>query len=151
MLEKECFYTLCDELGILVWQEFPLSSSGPENWPPEDPRAIAEMRDITAGYIARRQHHPALLLWCGGNELQGGLDGSKKGCGKPVDYTHPMIGMMREKVQRLDPTRRFLPTSSSGPRFTAEEENFGKGLHHDVHGPWNAAGSLEQAFAYWDT
>ena len=48
VLEKEPFYALCDELGIMVWQEFPLSSSGPENWPPEDPRAIAEMREITA-------------------------------------------------------------------------------------------------------
>jgi len=150
VLEKECFYALCDELGIMVWQEFPLSSSGPDNWPPEDEDAIADMKEIVASYIARRQHHPALLLWCGGNELQGSNDGSKQGCGKPVDYSHPMIGMMRESVQRLDPTRRFLPTSSSGPCFTAEAENFGKGIHHDVHGPWDFKGSLEKAYEYWD-
>ena len=91
-LEKECFYRICDELGLLVWQEFPLSSSGVDNWPPEDERSIAEMADIAASYIERRQHHASLLLWCGGNELQGGLDGSKAGVGKPVDASHPLIG-----------------------------------------------------------
>jgi len=150
VLETETFYALCDELGIMVWQEFSLSSSGSDNWPPEDPQAIVEMRDITTSYITRRQHHPSLLLWCGGNELQGSADGSKRGCGKPVDYTHPMIGMMAENVRQLDPTRRFLPTSSSGPTFIAKAEEFGKGIHHDVHGPWNISGPVEEAFSYWD-
>ena len=150
VLEKEIFYDLCDELGILIWQEFPLSSSGIENWPPEEPVAIGEMDDIARSYISRRQHHASLLLWCGGNELQGSLDGGKSGGGKPVDVTHPMIAIMAQAVKQLDPTRRFLPTSSSGPRFMAVEKDFGKGLHHDVHGPWNHAGDLESWKRYWD-
>jgi len=150
VLEKECFYQICDELGIMVWQEFPLSSSGIDNWPPEEPQAIAAMEEIATSYVRRRQHHPSLIIWCGGNELQGALDGGKQGIGKPVDCEHPMMAVQEEVVQALDPTRRFLPTSSSGPRFGAAAEDFGKGLHHDVHGPWNHAGSLEGWYAYWD-
>ena len=150
VLERECFYRICDELGIMVWQEFPLSSSGIDNWPPEEPQAIAEMEEIAASYIRRRQDHPSLIIWCGGNELQGALDGGKQGIGKPVDCDHPMISAQEKLVRELDPTRRFLPTSSSGPRFGAAEEDFGKGLHHDVHGPWNHAGPLESWYAYWD-
>lgn len=149
ILERECFYRLCDELGILVWQEFPMSSSGLDNWPPEDPAVIAAMSEVAASYLDRRQHHPSLLLWCGGNELQGGLDGTKTGIGKPIDATHPMMVALGEVVRRMDPTRRFLPTSSTGPRFTADEE-FGQGLHHDVHGPWNWAGDLQGWKDYWD-
>jgi len=149
VLEKECFYRICDEMGIMVWQEFPLSSSGIDNWPPEESEAIASMEEIAVSYIRRRQHHPSLIIWCGGNELQGAMDGGKQGVGKPVDCTHPMMAAQEAAVRRLDPTRRFLPTSSSGPRFGAAAEDFGKGLHHDVHGPWNHGGPLDSWYAYW--
>jgi beta-mannosidase len=148
-LEKHCFYEICDELGLLVWQEFPLSSSGMDNWPPEDKKVIASMEPIVRSYIERRQHHASLLVWCGGNELQCSLDGSKTGGGKPVDASHPMLAMMAKIVEELDSGRRFLATSSTGPLFMAEPENFGKGLHWDVHGPWQAPADLEQWNKYW--
>lgn len=150
VLERECFYSMCDELGLMVWQEFPLSSSGLDNWPPESPEVIADMKAIAASYITRRQHHPSLLLWCGGNELQGAPDGGTQGIGRPVDLTHPMMAAQAEIVRRLDPTRRFLPTSPSGPHSSAAAEEFGQGLHHDVHGPWNMEGPLENWFGYFD-
>ncbi len=149
-LEKECFYRLCDQFGIMVWQELPLSSSGIDNWPPETPDAIRDMRAIAVSYARRRRRHPSLILWCGGNELQGGLDGSKQGMGKPVDRSHPLLAAQAETLARIDPTRRFVPTSPSGPRFTAAADEFGRGLHHDVHGPWNHAGPLDAAWRdYW--
>jgi beta-mannosidase len=150
-LEKEWFYDLCDELGLLVWQEFPLSSSGLDNWPPEGQRSIAAMEAIAVSYIERRQHHASLLLWCGGNELQHAPDKEKEGTGRPLDLEHPMLKRLDEIVAREDPSRRFLPTSSSGPRFTAEEKEFGQGLHWDVHGPWRAPLDLKGEWTrYWE-
>jgi beta-mannosidase len=141
-LEKEVFYDLCDEMGLLVWQEFPMSSSGLDNWPPEDPEAIEEMAWIAESYIHRRRHHVSLLLWCGGNELQGAQ--------RPVDVAHPMIARLAGIVASRDPEHRFLPTSASGPRFGADEEDFGKGIHWDVHGPWSAKGDLAGDWTrYW--
>ena len=141
-LEKEIFYDLCDELGLLVWQEFPLSSSGLDNRPPDGAAAVEEMAAIAESYVVRRRHHVCLLLWCGGNELQDG---------PPIDTSHPMIARMRDVVARLDPGRRFLPTSASGPRFGADPAEFGRGLHWDVHGPWNARGPLDGEWkGYWE-
>ena len=150
ILEKDVFYRLCDEMGMLIWQEFPLSSSGPDNWPPETPALIADARLIAQSYILRRQHHPSLLHWCGGNELQCDLKTGGPGCGKPVDMSHPMIAALGDEVARLDPTRRFLPSSASGPRFMAKEAEFGNGLHHDVHGPWDQTDTFDQWRQYWD-
>ena len=149
-LESECFYDICDELGLMVWQEFPLSSSGIENWPPEDEQSIEAQSGIVQSYVERRQHHASLILWCGGNELQGDLDGGKMGGGKPNDLSHPLLARFGEIISREDPTRRFIPTSSCGPRFYASAEDYGKGLHWDVHGPWKADGNLDEGWTqYW--
>ncbi len=150
VLEREVFYRICDELGLLVWQEFPLSSSGFENRPPETPAAIAAWVHVAESYVARRQHHPSLLLWCGGNELTADPESGKLGMGVPLDEMHPMLAALGEAVRRLDPTRRFLPTSSSGPRFLADAAEFGRGLHHDIHGPWKWYGDLQGWRDYWD-
>jgi beta-mannosidase len=147
-LEKEWLYDLCDEMGLLVWQDFPMSSSGIDNWPPEQAASIAEMAEIALSFIARRRHHPSLALWCGGNELQGDLAGNKSGVGKPVDLTHAMIRRLAEVVETHDPGRRFLVTSPSGPRAGAEPSAFGEGLHWEVHGPY-ITGSTEYLADYW--
>ncbi len=149
ILETETFYELCDQLGLLVWQEFPLSSSGIENWPPEDPEVIERLQGIGREYIERRCHHASHLLWCGGNELQGSLDGSKTAGGKPIDETHPLMQRWSRLVAELDPGKRFLATSPMGPRFTARPGDYGKGLHHHIHGPW-ANLPLSERNAYWN-
>lgn len=149
-LEREDFYTLCDELGILVWQEFPLSSSGVDNYAPDDPASIETLSEITRSYIRRRQHHVSLFIWSGGNELQNDKDGERRDGGGPLGLDHPLLARMDEIVREMDPSRRFVPTSASGPRFSANAEEFGQGLHWDVHGPWRAEGPLDEAWEpYW--
>ena len=140
-LEKEWFYELCDKLGILVWQDAPLSSSGVDNFPPDDDKSTQEMAKILESYIARRQHHPCLLLWCGGNELMR-LD--EDGRSVPVDLSHPLIARLAQVVRERDPLRRFLPSTATGPRFNADAADFGKGLHWNVHGPWKPWDDLTQ-------
>lgn len=150
-LEKKIFYDLCDEMGLMVWQEFPLAASCVDSWPPEDERSIAQMEQIARSYISRRRHHPSLILWCGGNEMQCGLDGDKCGIGVPVTRQHPLIGRLAETIEGLDPDRRFLPASSSGPRFMADAADYGKGLHWDVHGPWALDEmSFKEWTGYWE-
>ena len=136
---------------IMVWQEFPLSSSGVDNWPPEDLGVIEEMAGIARSYIQRRAHHPSLIMWCGGNELQGDMDGGKVGGGKPTPPDQPCLARLAQVVAEEDPGRRFVHTSSSGPLFYAHATEFGKGLHHDVHGPWGmgAYKDLDEWKDYW--
>lgn len=145
-LEKECFYRICDELGILVWQEFPLSSSGGgDSYPPDDEESITELSEIARSYISRRQHHVCLIIWCGGNELRAGKSGNT-----PVNLTHPLIKQLHDIVCETDPTRRFLTSTPSGPRFSADKAEFGKGVHWAVNGPWKPEGRLEHNWLpYW--
>jgi len=146
-LEKEHFYRLCDEMGLLVWQEFPLSSSGLDNRPPDDSGAIGELCAVARSYIERRRSHVSLLLWCGGNELI--ADPDAEGRVRPLDLSHPMLKALAETAALLDPARRFLATSPSGPRVWAGATEYGGGVHWDVHGPWEMEGTPAEWEAYW--
>ncbi|AQQ71479.1 Evolved beta-galactosidase subunit alpha [Limihaloglobus sulfuriphilus] len=144
-LEKDIFYEICDELGIMVWQEFPISSSGIENYPPDDEDYAEEMISVAKSYIQRRKHHVSLLMWCGGNELSG-----SKNELIPASNSHKLLNELNKTVMKYDPNRRFAATSPLGPKFFANEKNYGKGLHWDVHGPWKLPGTFEQWQQYWN-
>lgn len=64
-VNKDEFFELCDKLGMMVWQEFPLSCN---NYP--DKREYLEALEKEATSIVKRlKPHPCVVMWCGGNEL----------------------------------------------------------------------------------
>jgi beta-mannosidase len=134
IVEKEEFYQTCDQMGLLVWQEFFQSSSGIDNCPSTDPKFLRKLKEAATWAIKRRRHHTSLVVWCGGNELF--LNGIKD----PVGLDHPNIKMLNKLVQELDPDKQFYPASPSGPTFQIEEDKIGQKVHHDVHGPWRYLG-----------
>ena len=64
-INREAFYTLCDQLGILVWQEFPLACA---NYP-DDEDYLSVLEQESVSILKRLRRHPCLALWSGGNEL----------------------------------------------------------------------------------
>ncbi|PZF86266.1 glycosyl hydrolase 2 galactose-binding domain-containing protein [Jiangella anatolica] len=149
-LESEHFYDLCDELGLLVWQELPLSSSALDNTPPSDERFAAEVAEIAASYVRRRAHHPSLIMWDTGNELTD--EAGQVLDVVPLSADHPAAAAAAATFGELDPARRFVVTSPSGPSIWGVPENAGKGVHHDVHGPWEQFAENEQQWRqYWES
>lgn len=136
LLERESFYDLCDRLGILVWQEFHQSSSGINNRPPEDDAYLQYIEQQARQMIPLRRNHPSLAIWCGGNELM-------SDDGVPLNDQHPALARLKLVVHELDPDRLWLPTSSTGPVFSADPRYAGTGKMHDVHGPWQYLGAAE--------
>ena len=67
----ECFYEICDKMGILVWQEFMLSCN---DYPDED-HYLDVLKKEGESIIKTTRRHPCLALWCGGNELFNGWSG----------------------------------------------------------------------------
>lgn len=65
--EPDLFYDLCDEAGILVWQDFMFSCA---TYPDHDEEFTAEAEAEAACQIRRLRHHACLALWCGNNECQ---------------------------------------------------------------------------------
>lgn len=67
--EPDWFYDLCDELGLMVWQDFMFSC----HIYPADQGFLADVAGEVAEQALRLHHHACLALWCGDNELIGAL------------------------------------------------------------------------------
>ncbi len=62
--EDDRFYELCDELGLLVWQDF-MFACAPY---PEHDEFLKNVKEEIRYNVYRLQHHPSIALWCGNNE-----------------------------------------------------------------------------------
>ncbi len=67
--EASWFYDLCDELGLMVWQDFMFSC----HIYPADDAFLADVAIEVRENALRLHHHASLVLWCGDNELIGAL------------------------------------------------------------------------------
>jgi beta-mannosidase len=64
--ESDDFYDICDELGIMVWQEFMFGG----DMVPGDAAFQENVRQEAIDQIKRLRDHPSIVLWCGNNEVE---------------------------------------------------------------------------------
>ena len=131
IIEKEYFYNLCDQKGIMVWQEFIQSSSGIENVPSTDPHFLRLLKGTAIQVVKDKRNHVCHSIWSGGNEL---MDENNI----PITMDNPNISMLNIIVNTYDRDKLFLPSSSSGPNEFLNIDN--RGANHDVHGNWKYEG-----------
>ncbi len=62
--ENDIFYNLCDENGILVWQDFMFACS----MYPGDTAFLENVKQEAVQNVKRLRNHPSIALWCGNNE-----------------------------------------------------------------------------------
>ncbi|MDP2082851.1 MAG: glycoside hydrolase family 2 protein [Pseudotabrizicola sp.] len=67
--EPDWFYDLCDELGLMVWQDFMFAC----HLYPSTPDFLTEVAEEIRDVVGRLNHHACIALWCGDNELIGAL------------------------------------------------------------------------------
>jgi beta-mannosidase len=62
--EPDAFYDACDELGILVWQDFMFACA---NYP-ANPDYLQSVELEARQNVQRLRHHPSIVIWAGNNE-----------------------------------------------------------------------------------
>ncbi|HWG84468.1 MAG TPA: glycoside hydrolase family 2 TIM barrel-domain containing protein, partial [Deinococcales bacterium] len=139
LIERRVLYDLCDRAGLMLWQEFTLSSSGIDNVPPGSPGMLERLRAEATAIIPLRRNHPSLAVWCGGNEL---TDENRV---PASEQSSPALALIGSLVRALDPDRPYLPTSPTGPMYDLEDHAGLErpGEQHDVHGGWHYRGPVE--------
>ena len=66
--ESDEFYDICDELGLMVWQEFMFGG----DMVPGDLAFQQNVREEAIQQVERLRDHPSIVLWCGNNEIEAG-------------------------------------------------------------------------------
>ncbi|UZR99549.1 glycoside hydrolase family 2 protein [Chondrinema litorale] len=95
--ETEEFYDVCDSLGIMVWQDFPIANFSTAEWP------MKVWEAQVAQTIFRLRNRTSLALYNGGNEF------NAYGFGNTAS-----IGILERNLETFDPTRLFTRTSPDG-------------------------------------
>ncbi len=146
--ERKEFYELCDEKGILIWQDAMFSCS----MYPSTPSFLENVEQEIKDQVRRIQYHPCLALWCGNNEDLGAItwfEESRKNRDRYlVDYDRLNEGVLHRIIKREDPKRFWWPSSPC-----AGENDYSDNWHDDSKGDmhfwsvWHEAKSFEEYYS----
>lgn len=125
--QSDYLLQLCDEMGLLVWEEIPYVNKG--NVEDIEPVARSMMKDL----IEQHFNHPAIILWGMGNEVWMG----DRGDGKAQNYD--FIARLNDMIHREDPVRKTVfvqsdRNSASDLKVTGIPDVFGYNLYRGWYG-----------------
>ena len=132
--ENEAFYDVCDELGLMVWQDFLFACSA---YPEEQPlrgEVEAEAREN----VVRLMPHASLVLWNGNNENLWGFrdwDWEPELAGDSWGEGY-YLGVLPRIVAELDPTRPYAAGSPWSGSWDHHPNDTDHGTHHSWE-VWN--------------
>jgi beta-mannosidase len=135
--ESDDFYELCDELGLMVWQDFMFACS----MYPGDEKFLESVRAEATDNVRRLRNHPSVVIWVGNNEVETAWQhwGWKDKLPAKLwdDYKKIFHGVLPEVVAAEDPSRPYWPSS---PSSNLEEDSDSQRMG-DVHywEVWHAA------------
>lgn len=127
--EMDDFYELCDELGLMVWQDFMFACS----MYPGDEKFLESVRAEATDNVKRLRNHPSLVIWVGNNEVETAWQhwGWKQNLPAKLwdDYKKIFHGVLPEVLAEQDPSRPYWPSS---PSSNLEEDSDSQRMG-DVH------------------
>ena len=146
--EKDAFYDLCDELGLLVWHDQMFACAV---YPATD-GFLGEVRDELRHQLRRLRDHASIALWCGDNECVGALGWFPESKADPGYYRDALTrrhAVQEKMVARYDPSRMFWPSSPcAGPGSFAD--NWKNDSQGDMHNwqVWHENRPFDAYYAY---
>lgn len=123
------FYDICDELGLLVWQDFMFACAVYNLTEAFEETITAEFVDN----IRRLRSHPSLALWCGNNEMEqfAGSGLWIKAMRQKSDYIKMFQYIIPKVLKKEDPQAFYWPSSPSSGGDFDEPGDPSRGDVHD--------------------
>ena len=130
--ERDILYELCDELGLMVWQDFMFTCGSY----PEHEEFIENVKIEIIQNVERLQHHPSLSLWCGNNECEWlWFQNRDKDITKLPGHKiyHNLIPNL---LKEADPMRPYWPSSPFGFDEDPNDQKSGNTHQWNIWSNW---------------
>jgi beta-mannosidase len=131
--ETDEFYSICDELGLMIWQDFQFGN----DWQPGLYSWKLNIEAEAEDQVRRLRNHPSITLWSGNNETEAAMTwGGKDKLPADVrfqmwqDYLTEFSGILPRVVARLNPETPYWPSSWSAD-YEPVSEHYETGDMHD--------------------
>ena len=138
--ESDSFYDKCDEMGILVWQDFAFACM-PYPFFEED--FLNNVKNEIESNVKRLRHHAALALWSGNNEIEA-MSGGWMNMRKYIKWTEIFFyDILEKEIRKYDTVTSFIPGSPCGSAY-------GEGINSDNVGDthlwsvWHGMASMKE-------
>jgi beta-mannosidase len=138
--ESDAFYNMCDEMGILVWQDFAFACMP---YPFFEEAFLANVKNEIECNVKRLRHHASLALWSGNNEIET-MSGGWMNMRKYIKWTEIFFYQILEKeIRKYDTVTSFIPGSPCGSAY-------GEGINSDNVGDthlwsvWHGMASMKE-------
>jgi len=127
--ESEDFYDLCDELGLLVWQDFMFACT----LSPADAAFCVSVKEEAKQQVRRLQHRACLALWCGNNELAQVNWEALRRPSLRRGYERMFHRLLPDVVRREDNVTPYWPTSQWRGSWRAGNDHAAGEVRGDTH------------------
>ena len=126
--EFDAFYELCDEMGLLVWQDMMFACSQY----PSTPEFLRQVDAEVRYQVKRLASHASIAIWCGDNEVIGSLtwyEESKTNRDRYLVNYDRLNRAIEQAVTESDTSRTFWPSSPCSGKL-----DYGDAWHDDSSG-----------------
>ena len=131
--ETDEFYDLCDQLGIMIWQDFMFGN----DWQPGTYDWKLNVAKEAEQQLERLRNHPSVVIWCGNNETEVALAWKDRDKLAPEvrfqmwqDYVSTFSGILAAAVNRYAPETPYWPSSPSAD-YEEVNDRYQSGDMHD--------------------
>ncbi|CAM5139754.1 unnamed protein product [Natator depressus] len=121
--EQDEFYDICDELGIMIWQDFMFACA----LYPTDQNYLESVRAEVTHQVKRLKSHPCIILWSGNNENEAAIAGNWFSIPHAEmkvyfkDYVTLYVKNIREIVLAEDKSRPYITSSPTNGKESVKE------------------------------
>jgi beta-mannosidase len=112
VVEEDHFYRTCDQLGLLVWQDFMFASM---DYPAEDPAFAHSVAREASQQLRRLRAHPCIAVLCGNSEVeqQAAMWGAARELWQPALFHQTLARLCEDEAPGLP----YWPSSAHGGAF----------------------------------